>query len=148
MRVSKGGSSWGLELPEGTDPAAGRAHFSADVDLDRRILHLKFVGAMTSTMALEYRRTMLAAFSLLAPRRPWGILSDRRQARVASDEVQTMMVDVFERATLAGRKCAAVLATGALTQLQMRRLALAANIMQRQFHDEASARAWLAEQLK
>jgi hypothetical protein len=121
---------------------------SVHVDSELRIVHLTITGALSRLGGLEYQRRMAVAIDHLAARRPWGVLSDRRNALVQSEEVQLIMADIFERATAAGRTHAAVLATSALTQMQMRRLALAGKLVQRHFESEIAAKAWLVRELK
>jgi len=118
------------------------------VEPERRIVHLVITGSLSRMDGLDYQRRMLAACDQLSRSRPWGILSDRRRATVQIPEVEAIMASVFARATAAGRTHAAVLATNALAQLQMKRLALAGGLVQKVFEDETPARAWLLRELK
>jgi hypothetical protein len=123
----------------GGDPHVG---FEVAIAAPERILRIVAWGLWPVSLAKAYREAMFAGFRRLRGQ-PWAVLSDRRRASTQSDEVRAVMSDVMDRATAMGRDRAAVLVTGAVIRLQMRRLATETHVVQRYFDDEAEALEWL-----
>jgi hypothetical protein len=123
----------------GGDEIAG---FEVAIAMPERILRIVAWGLWAAPLARGYRDAMYMAFRPLRGR-PWAVLSDRRRASTQSDEVRAIMSEVMDRATLMGRDRAAVLVSGAVTKLQMQRLATEARVVQRHFADEGEALKWL-----
>jgi hypothetical protein len=116
--------------------------FEVSVDVDHRILRVRSWGIWNLEIAEKYRIAMSAAFAKLG-KRAWSVLSDRRRASPQSDEVQSIIHDVMERATVLGRSRAALLVTSPSAKLQMRRLGSETRVPQRYFDDESAALTWL-----
>jgi hypothetical protein len=123
----------------GGDDEAG---FEISIALEHKILRIVAWGLWSVDLAQTYRAAMFAGFRTLRGQ-SWAVLSDRRRTTIQNDEVRAIMSEVLDRATVMGRERAAVLVTGAVAKLQMRRLATDTRIVQHHFQDEDEALAWL-----